>query len=158
MDLESPHFKSSFIPVVSITTLDMTEVIDVRKGAENDTSDGFGSNFSGAAFCLPHQMVGILLSDLAGSKRVSTRTSSRQPVRHRYDDKYRSRSYRFVERQKVQRIEMTGLFNHPPSRQVIFASTARWGSVARMAVEYPNPELAPCEGYRCTRSLVTWRI
>ena len=29
------------------------EVIDVRKRAENDASDGFGSNSSGAAFCLP---------------------------------------------------------------------------------------------------------
>ena len=29
------------------------EVIDVRKRAENDASDGFRSNSSSAAFCLP---------------------------------------------------------------------------------------------------------
>ena len=29
--------------------------------AENTASDGFRSNFRGAAFCLPHQLVGILL-------------------------------------------------------------------------------------------------
>ena len=29
--------------------------------AENAAPDGFGANFSGAVFCLPHQMVGILL-------------------------------------------------------------------------------------------------
>ena len=30
------------------------------KTAKNAASDGFGSNFSGAAFRLPHQLVGIL--------------------------------------------------------------------------------------------------
>ena len=37
------------------------------------------------------------LSYLAGSKGVS----AHPPVRPEYDDKYRSRSYRFVDRQKV---------------------------------------------------------
>ena len=35
-------------------------IIEVWKTAENAASDSFGSNFSGAAFCLPYQMVGIL--------------------------------------------------------------------------------------------------
>ena len=35
--------------------------IKVRKTVDNAASDGFRSNFSGAAFCLPHQLVGILL-------------------------------------------------------------------------------------------------
>ena len=34
--------------------------IDVRKTAENAASDDFASNFSGAAFCQPYQMEGIL--------------------------------------------------------------------------------------------------
>ena len=54
-----------------------------RKTAENAASDGFESNSSGAAFCLPHQLVGVLLSYLAGSKSVFS------PVRPGYDDKYR---------------------------------------------------------------------
>ena len=33
----------------------------VRKPAENAASDGFGSTCGGAAFCLPQQLVGILL-------------------------------------------------------------------------------------------------
>ena len=32
----------------------------LKKMAENAASDGFQSNFSGTAFCLPHQVVGIL--------------------------------------------------------------------------------------------------
>ena len=34
--------------------------MEVRKTTENATFDGFGSNISGAAFCVPHQLVGIL--------------------------------------------------------------------------------------------------
>ena len=34
--------------------------IDVLKTAENAASDGFGSNFSDVAFCLPHQSVGFV--------------------------------------------------------------------------------------------------
>ena len=32
-----------------------------QKTAEIATADGFGSNFSGASFCLSHQLVGFLL-------------------------------------------------------------------------------------------------
>ena len=35
--------------------------VEVRKTAENVASGGFVSNFSGAAFCLPCQLVDILL-------------------------------------------------------------------------------------------------
>ena len=42
-----------------------------KKTVENAASDGFGSTFSGAAFCLPHQLVGILFSYLVGSKNVA---------------------------------------------------------------------------------------
>ena len=35
-----------------------------EKTAQNAPSDGVGSNFSGAAFCLPHQLVGFLLTDI----------------------------------------------------------------------------------------------
>ena len=34
-----------------------------RKKLQNTASDGFGSNFSGAAFCLLHQLVGFLLPE-----------------------------------------------------------------------------------------------
>ena len=36
--------------------------IDVRKRPTNAASDGFGSNFSGVAFCLPHQLVSFLFT------------------------------------------------------------------------------------------------
>ena len=57
-DLESPNVMWTFTPVDNNTGHDVTiyfrsEVIDVRKTAENDASDGFGSNSSLAAFCLP---------------------------------------------------------------------------------------------------------
>ena len=35
--------------------------LEFRKNDRNATSAGFGSNFSGAAFCLPYQLVGYLL-------------------------------------------------------------------------------------------------
>ena len=71
-----------------------------KKTPKNAASDDFGSNSNGAAFCLPHQLVG-LSSYLAGSKGVSAvRPPARPSVRPGYDDKYRSKSYRFVERQK----------------------------------------------------------
>ena len=44
-----------------VTSYFQSTFIKVRKTAENATSDGFGSYFSGAAFCLPYQLVGILL-------------------------------------------------------------------------------------------------
>ena len=43
-----------------------------------------------------------LLSYLAGSESVY----ASPPVRQGYDDKFRSRSYRFVERQKLKHIEI----------------------------------------------------
>ena len=66
----------------------------LKKADENAASYGFGSNFSGAAFCLPHQLVGILLSYLAGSKSVSA-----HPFDPGDDDNCHSRHYCFVERQ-----------------------------------------------------------
>ena len=41
--------------------------IEVRNTAENVASGGFGSNFGGAAFCLIHQLVGILLGQNAAT-------------------------------------------------------------------------------------------
>ena len=32
-----------------------------KKTAENAASDGLGSNFSGVAYCLSHELVGVLL-------------------------------------------------------------------------------------------------
>ena len=40
-----------------VTSYFQSAFIEVWKTAENATSDGFGSNFSGAPFCLPHQLV-----------------------------------------------------------------------------------------------------
>ena len=58
----------------------------LRKTAENAASDGFGSNFSGTAFCLPHQFLNISLCYLAGgSKSISIRP----PVRPGHDDHLR---------------------------------------------------------------------
>ena len=47
--------------ISSPATSDRHSSIEVRKTVENAASDGFGSNLSGgAAFCLPHQLAGIL--------------------------------------------------------------------------------------------------
>ena len=46
---------------------------EVRKTAENAASDSFGSNFSGAAFCLPQQLVSLLL--LGKTRRCRCRHS-----------------------------------------------------------------------------------
>ena len=52
-------------------TLDMTSpatsdlhISKFKKTTENAASDSFRSNFSGAAFCLPQQLLGILLLDV----------------------------------------------------------------------------------------------
>ena len=44
----------------SVTSYFWSAFVEVRKTAVNAASDGFGSNFSGAAFFLRHQLVGIL--------------------------------------------------------------------------------------------------
>ena len=44
-----------------VTSYFRSAFIEVRKTVENAASDGFGSNVSGAAFCLPHQLVRFLL-------------------------------------------------------------------------------------------------
>ena len=57
------------MPTKSTATLDMmTSAASGRqlsefgkKTAKNAAADSFGSNFSGVAFCLPHQFVGFLL-------------------------------------------------------------------------------------------------
>ena len=43
-----------------ITIYFQSAFIEVRKTAENAASDGCGSNFSGTAFYLPHQLVGVI--------------------------------------------------------------------------------------------------
>ena len=50
--------------VYSHTGYDVTSYFhqSSQKTAANAACDGFGSNFSGAAFCLPHQLVGFLFS------------------------------------------------------------------------------------------------
>ena len=62
-------------------TIYWSEVIDVRKTAENTATDSVGSNFSSAAFCLSYNLGGILLSYLAVSKRVSARPSDQDTLR-----------------------------------------------------------------------------
>ena len=49
-------------------------LIKIRKTAENAACDGFGSKFSGAAFCLPHQLVGFLLRILRSKSITSLHT------------------------------------------------------------------------------------
>ena len=44
-----------------VTSFFRLAFIEVRKTVENAASYDFLSNFSGVAFCLPHQLVGILL-------------------------------------------------------------------------------------------------
>ena len=41
-----------------------------EKTVQNAASDGFGSNFSGAAFCLPHQLVSFLFSFPSSRKSI----------------------------------------------------------------------------------------
>ena len=55
-----PHKSARY----DVTSHVQSAFIEVRKTAENAASDGFGSNLSGTAFCLPHQMVGFLLINL----------------------------------------------------------------------------------------------
>ena len=43
-----------------VTSYFRSAFTEFRKTADNAASDGFGLNFSGAAFCLPHHLVGIL--------------------------------------------------------------------------------------------------
>ena len=67
-DLESPNSTRTFMQTNSMTILDMTSPVNsgwnlakLEKSAENAASDGFGSNFSGAAaFCMA-QSIGELL-------------------------------------------------------------------------------------------------
>ena len=55
-----------------VTSYFLSAFTEVRKTAEIAASDGFGSHFSGGAFCLPHQLVGILLKDfLAAFKSIA---------------------------------------------------------------------------------------
>ena len=56
---QQPHRITGY----DVTRYYRSAFIEVRQTAENAASDGFGSNFSGAAFCLPHQLVGILFSN-----------------------------------------------------------------------------------------------
>ena len=51
---------STATPNYDVTSYFRLEFIEVWKTAENAVSDGFRSNFSGAAFCLPYQLVGTL--------------------------------------------------------------------------------------------------
>ena len=94
--------------------------IEVRKTVENATSDGFWSNFSGAAFCLLHQLVGFLFSSLAGYKNVAVRS----PVRPRYDAKYRSRSYHWVGRQNF-RVYVAKRISSQPSHSTFAGQDVR---------------------------------
>ena len=53
----SPHKSAGY----DVTSYIQSAFIKVPKTAKNAASDGIGSNLSGAAFCLPHQLVGYLL-------------------------------------------------------------------------------------------------
>ena len=45
-----------------------------KRSVQNAASDGFGSNFSGAAFCLLHQLVGFLLGKSSYDKNPKSKT------------------------------------------------------------------------------------
>ena len=59
-DLKSPTFARTSTAAYSAATLEITwpttsgRELSRKKYVENAVSDGFQSNFSGAAFCLPH--------------------------------------------------------------------------------------------------------
>ena len=57
-----------------VTSYFRSAYIEVRKTSENAASDDFWSNFSGAAFCLSHQLVGILLHFMGTSLIKSKKT------------------------------------------------------------------------------------
>ena len=57
-----------------VTSYFRSAFIEVR-----ETADGFGSHFSDVAFCLPHQLVGILLSYLVAPKALATIRASVRP-------------------------------------------------------------------------------
>ena len=52
-------FCDNFRPEV-VSDVIRSAFLEVRKTIENAASSGFVSNFSGTAFCLPHQLVGFL--------------------------------------------------------------------------------------------------
>ena len=66
-NVESPNFTGTSTPTKPSEKSDMTSpatpgqhLSKFEKPAENAASEGFRSNFSGTAFCLPHQVVGFL--------------------------------------------------------------------------------------------------
>ena len=68
-NVQSPNFTGTSMPTYSTATLDTTSsatsgrhLSKLDKTAENAASDCFGSNFSAAAFRLPHQLVGVLFN------------------------------------------------------------------------------------------------
>ena len=50
-----------------ITSCFRSAFVEVRKTAENAASDGLGSNFSGAAFCLALPVAGLFVLEYLGS-------------------------------------------------------------------------------------------
>ena len=67
-NVESPNFTRTPMPTESTGTRDMPSSINsgrdlskFYKTVKNAAFDGFESNFNGAAFCLPRQLVGVLL-------------------------------------------------------------------------------------------------
>ena len=50
----------------------LSAFIEIRKNGQNAVSDGFILTFSDLAFCLPHQLVGILFSALPQDSKPGT--------------------------------------------------------------------------------------
>ena len=68
----SPNVAKTSTPTYSTATLDRTSpatsdrhLPKFEKAAKNAACAGFGSNFSDAAFCLPHELVGILFRSIS---------------------------------------------------------------------------------------------
>ena len=78
-NLESPNFPRTSTPTCSAVTPVMTSsatsgrcISKFEKNGRNTASDGIWSNVNGAAFCLPHQLVGFLLRFIATIGSVGT--------------------------------------------------------------------------------------
>ena len=86
-NVESPHFVRISMQIYSTATSDMTSSATSgmhllkfeTKMIENAASHGFVSNFSGATFCPPHQLVGPLLGKAPNDVLPYAMT----PVHHR---------------------------------------------------------------------------
>ena len=85
-NVESPDFTLESVPTLYTATTDMASSTASGRHLSKFENNyrkcrllRFGTNFSDAAFCLPHQLVGFLLSYLYGPKACASDHACVQP-------------------------------------------------------------------------------